>query len=52
MLILYGVADNDALYFVLIVHAVQTLLVILMGIYAWIRLSFTSVRATAKEPQG
>lgn len=38
MLILYGVADNDALYFVLIVHSVQTLLVILLGIYAWIAL--------------
>lgn len=41
MLILYGVADTDALYFVLIVHSVQTILVILLGIYAWIALSFT-----------
>ena len=41
MLILYGVADNQALYFVLIVHTIQTLLVILLGIYAWIALSFT-----------
>lgn len=41
MLILYGVADTDALYFVLIVHSVQTMLVILLGIYAWIALSFT-----------
>lgn len=39
MLILYGVADRDALYFVLIVHTVQTLLVVLLGIYAWARLS-------------
>lgn len=39
MLILYGVADNDALYFVLIVHTVQTLLVVALGIYAAIRLS-------------
>lgn len=39
MLILYGVADTDALYFVLIVHTVQTLLVVLLGIYAWTRLS-------------
>lgn len=39
MLILYGVADNDALIFVLIVHAVQTLLVVLLGVYAWIRVS-------------
>lgn len=39
MLILYGVADNDALNFVLIVHTVQTLLVVVLGIYAAIRLS-------------
>lgn len=40
MLILYGVADEQALNFVLIVHSVQTLLVILLGLYAWIRLSY------------
>ena len=40
MLILYGVQETDALYFVLIVHSVQTLLVVLLGIYAWIALSF------------
>ena len=39
MLILYGVADNEALYFVLIVHTVQTLLVVALGIYAWMALS-------------
>lgn len=47
MLILYGVAGTDALYFVLIVHSVQTLLVVLLGVYAWIALSFTRKR-TAK----
>ena len=41
MLILYGVADDQALYFVLIVHAVHTLLVILLGIWAWATLNFT-----------
>ena len=41
MLILYGVADEHALWFVLIVHTVQTLLVIALGIYAWAALSFT-----------
>ena len=40
MLILYGVQDEQALYFVLIVHTIQTLLVVLLGIYAWTRLSF------------
>ena len=41
MLILYGVQDEKALYFVLIVHTVQTMLVILLGIYAWLALNFT-----------
>ena len=41
MLILYGVGDTDALYFVLIVHSVQTLLVIALGIYSWVALAFT-----------
>ena len=41
MLILYGVADEQALWFVLIVHTVQTMLVIALGIYAWAALSFT-----------
>lgn len=40
MLILYGVADDAALYFVLIVHTVQTLLVVVLGVYAWARLSY------------
>ena len=40
MLILYGVADAEALYFVLIVHTVQTMLVIALGIWAWIHLMF------------
>lgn len=44
MLILYGVADNEALYFVLIVHTIQTMLVILLGIWAWLRLSFVSLQ--------
>ena len=42
MLILYGVADEKALYFVLIVHTVQTLLVVALGIYAWLALNFTN----------
>ena len=41
MLILYGVADEQALWFVLIVHTVQTMLVVALGIYAWAALSFT-----------
>ena len=41
MLILYGVVDEYALYFVLSVHTVQTMLVVALGIYAWAALSFT-----------
>lgn len=44
MLILYGVADTQALYFVLIVHTIQTLLVVLLGVYAWVALAFTKAR--------
>ena len=44
MLILYGVVDEQALYFVLIVHTIQTLLVVALGIYAWVALAFASKR--------
>lgn len=47
MLILYGVSDINALYFVLIVHTVQTMLVILLGIYGWAALAFTKKREAA-----
>jgi hypothetical protein len=46
MLILYGVEDEQALYFVLIVHTLQTLLVVLLGVWAWLRLSFVGDRRT------
>ena len=41
MLLLYGIGETDALNFVLIVHSVQTLLVVAMGVWAWVALSFT-----------
>ncbi|MBR1388305.1 MAG: flippase-like domain-containing protein [Prevotella sp.] len=41
MLVLYGVVEEKALIFVLIVHTVQTMLVIVLGIYAWAALAFT-----------
>ena len=47
MLILYGVADENALYFALIVHTVQTMMLIALGIYGWAALSFTK-RITTK----
>uniref|UniRef100_A0AB33J0B4 Lysylphosphatidylglycerol synthase transmembrane domain-containing protein n=1 Tax=Prevotella sp. GTC17254 TaxID=3236794 RepID=A0AB33J0B4_9BACT len=47
MLILYGVQAVDALSFVIIVHSIQTLLVVALGIYAWLALSFTKRRHAA-----
>ena len=47
MLILYGVADQQALYFVLIVHTLQTMLVVLLGIYAWIAQGFMGKKTAA-----
>lgn len=41
MLILYGVGETDALYFVLIVHSIQTLLVVFLGVYAWAALFYS-----------
>ena len=41
MLILYGVSSTTALSFVLIVHSLQTLLVVLLGIYAMAALAQT-----------
>jgi hypothetical protein len=49
MLILYGVADEQALWFVLIVHSVQTMLVILLGVWAWLKLNFSSKRVLANS---
>ena len=46
MLILYGVADEHALYFVLIVHTVQTMLVVVLGILGWICLNFMKRKAS------
>lgn len=42
MLILYGVAEPEALCFVLIVHAVHTFLIIALGIYSWMSLGFVA----------
>ena len=44
MLILYGIEDNQALYFVLILHGVQTLLIIALGLWALLALAFTKAR--------
>lgn len=41
VLVLYGVSQNDAVAYVLIVHTVQTALVALLGIYSCLALEFT-----------
>ena len=43
ILILYGLADTDAVTFVLIVHTIQTALVPLLGIFSLVALSFRPV---------
>ena len=49
MLILYGVQDEQALCFVLVVHTLQTLLVALLGIYAWMALGFQKIRGNGHQ---
>jgi len=39
MLVLYGVCESSAVLFVLVVHTVQTALVVLLGVFGWIRLN-------------
>lgn len=48
MMMLYGVNATDAGVFALIVHGIQTLLVIILGIYGWLHLSF--VNRTKQNP--
>ena len=48
MLILYGVVDEQALYFVLIVHTIQTMLVVVLGVYGWAALSFSRTHSHAE----
>ena len=44
MMVLYGIGQEDAGVFALLVHGIQTLLVIVLGIYGLIMLSFTNRR--------
>ena len=39
MLVLYGVAEQQAILFALVVHTVQTALVVLLGMFGWLRIS-------------
>lgn len=49
MLILHGVAEVPALYFVLIVHTVQTLLIMVLGIISMAALAMTKKENSSKE---
>lgn len=40
MLVLYGVGQSDAEVFALLVHAIQTLLIIILGVVGWLLLNF------------
>lgn len=40
ILVLYGVSEHEGVMFVLIVHTLQTLLVVLLGLYAAVALAF------------
>lgn len=50
MMMMYGVTAADAGVFALIVHGIQTLLVILLGMWGWLHLAF-SRKKTAKKYQ-
>lgn len=41
ILVLWGVKEHDGVMFVLVVHTLQTILVLLLGLYALVALSFT-----------
>ncbi|MCM1107578.1 MAG: flippase-like domain-containing protein [Clostridium sp.] len=45
VLVLYGISEAPAVIFVLVVHTLQTLLVMALGLYALVALQFTSVRS-------
>lgn len=45
VLVLYGVAPDAAIMFALVVHALQTLLVVMLGIYGWADLALAGRRS-------
>ena len=40
MLVLYGVAEPQAVMFALVVHTIQTALVVLLGAFGWARVNY------------
>ena len=41
MMVLYGVSSSDAALFALVVHSIQTLLVIALGLWGWLHLAWS-----------
>ena len=50
ILVLYGLGQMDAVMFVLIVHSIQTLLIVLLGVYALLVLQFRKRIASSEQP--
>ena len=50
MLVLYGVAEEPAVMFALIVHTIQTFEVILLGAYGWFDLTQRQKRRKVDTP--
>ena len=44
MLVLYGVAEPQAILFALVVHTIQTALVVVLGGFGWARLNWKGKR--------
>ena len=49
VLVLYGIGANEAVIFVLVVHTLQTMLVLLLGLYALAFLQLSKTRSWHAE---
>lgn len=47
MLVIYGVAEGNAIMFALVVHAIQTALVVLLGAWGWARVNIKGTKPSA-----
>lgn len=50
MLALYGVAEQQAILFALVVHTVQTALVVVLGMFGWLRVSLRKPKIEIINP--
>lgn len=51
MLVIYGVAEPQAILFALVVHTIQTFEVVILGAYGWADLTYTSSKRRLEELQ-